>query len=35
MKVVYNVVIGCSDKNRENYPKRAFEQRIKETRINI
>ena len=24
---VYNVVIGCSHENRENYSKEAFEQR--------
>ena len=28
-----NLIIGCSTKNRENYPKKAFEQRIKETHI--
>lgn len=29
------MIIGCSTKNRENYPKKAFEQRIKETHIKI
>ena len=31
----YNLMIGCPEKNKENYPKEAFEQRNKETQIKI
>ena len=30
---VWNLIIGCSIKNKENYPEKAFEQRNKETWI--
>ena len=34
--LVYNLLIhGCPEKDRENYPKKAFEQRNKETQIKI
>lgn len=29
----YNLIIGCSTKNREKYPAKALEERNKETRI--
>ena len=31
----YNLMIGFPEKNKENYPKEAFEQRNKETQIKI
>ena len=31
----YNLVIGCSKKNRENFPLKAFDQRNEETWINL
>ena len=30
-KLVKNLIIGCSKKNRESCPKKTFEQRNKET----
>ena len=32
---VYNWMIGCPAKNRENCPKKAFQERNKETQIKI
>ena len=32
---VYNLMIGCPEKNKENCPKKALEQRNKKPRLNF